>query len=144
MMKKRQTALAKKEKSTPRRTKRTALAPKPGSPRRKLVTAQEIRSAAKQIKKVFNPEKVILFGAYAYGNPNPQSDVEILVVMSNDKPIAKKNARAASKLFDLPYSLNLLVHTSEEVLKDLIAGNMIMRDIILHGQVLFERKVRRK
>jgi predicted nucleotidyltransferase len=29
----------------------------------------------------FQPERVILFGSYAYGTPNADSDVDLLVVM---------------------------------------------------------------
>ena len=29
----------------------------------------------------FKPDKVVLFGSYAYGTPHPDSDVDILVVM---------------------------------------------------------------
>jgi predicted nucleotidyltransferase len=40
-----------------------------------------IRNYARQIAKQFHPEKIILFGSYAYGKPNQDSDVDILVVM---------------------------------------------------------------
>jgi predicted nucleotidyltransferase len=33
----------------------------------------------------FHPEQVILFGSYAYGEPNPDSDVDLLVVKSIDR-----------------------------------------------------------
>ena len=45
------------------------------------VSVRDIRAVVKQIATQFNPEKVILFGSYAYGNPKPESDVDLLVVM---------------------------------------------------------------
>ena len=40
-----------------------------------------IRRFARQIAEKFDPEKIILFGSYAYGQPHEWSDVDILVVM---------------------------------------------------------------
>ncbi len=40
-----------------------------------------IRRYARQIAEKFDPDKIILFGSYAYGQPHEWSDVDILVVM---------------------------------------------------------------
>ncbi|MCL5028665.1 MAG: nucleotidyltransferase domain-containing protein [Bacteroidetes bacterium] len=46
----------------------------------KTVKPVEIENYAKKIAAEFNPQKIILFGSYAYGNPNADSDVDILVL----------------------------------------------------------------
>jgi predicted nucleotidyltransferase len=40
-----------------------------------------IRKFAREVAKRFDPDKIILFGSYAYGTPHEDSDVDILVVM---------------------------------------------------------------
>ena len=40
-----------------------------------------IRCFARAVAEKFQPEKIILFGSYAHGKPNEDSDVDILVVM---------------------------------------------------------------
>jgi predicted nucleotidyltransferase len=40
-----------------------------------------IRSYARRIAERFQPEKIILFGSYAYGRPHADSDVDLLVIM---------------------------------------------------------------
>lgn len=40
-----------------------------------------IRRLARQIAEKFRPQRIILFGSFAYGEPGPDSDVDILVVM---------------------------------------------------------------
>ncbi|MBI3411558.1 MAG: nucleotidyltransferase domain-containing protein [Planctomycetes bacterium] len=40
-----------------------------------------IRKFAREIALRFHPEKIILFGSYAYGQPHDDSDVDILIVM---------------------------------------------------------------
>jgi predicted nucleotidyltransferase len=47
----------------------------------KLIPRAVIRDYARQIAVQFHPEKIILFGSYAYGKPHKDSDVDILVVM---------------------------------------------------------------
>ena len=40
-----------------------------------------IRDFARRVAERFHPERIILFGSYAYGAPHADSDVDILVVM---------------------------------------------------------------
>jgi predicted nucleotidyltransferase len=54
------------------------------------IPEEAIRQFLSRIVEQFNPEKVILFGSYARGNPTPDSDVDVLVVLpSDDKPTHK-------------------------------------------------------
>jgi predicted nucleotidyltransferase len=45
------------------------------------IPMQAIHAVVKRIAEKFQPEKIILFGSYAYGQPKPESDVDLLVVM---------------------------------------------------------------
>ena len=40
-----------------------------------------IRRFARRIAERFHPQKIILFGSYAYGTPHAESDVDLLVIM---------------------------------------------------------------
>src|SRR5436189_4153132 len=40
-----------------------------------------IRRYAREVAERFEPDKIILFGSYAYGTPHEDSDVDILVIM---------------------------------------------------------------
>ncbi len=46
--------------------------------------AKTLPKAVKRIVAELKPEKIILFGSYAYGNPTPDSDVDLLVVMETN------------------------------------------------------------
>ena len=43
-----------------------------------------MRQLCKRIAQEFKPEKIILFGSHAYGQPTPESDLDLLVVMQFD------------------------------------------------------------
>ena len=45
------------------------------------VPMRVIRQFAHEVAEQFRPDKIILFGSYAYGTPHADSDVDILVVM---------------------------------------------------------------
>src|SRR5438034_5271952 len=49
------------------------------------VTLPGIQKIVQQIVDRFHPQKVILFGSYAYGKPTEDSDVDLLVVMETDE-----------------------------------------------------------
>jgi hypothetical protein len=47
-----------------------------------MVDDQTIQDLCRRIVQDFQPERIILFGSYAYGNPTPDSDVDLLVVLT--------------------------------------------------------------
>jgi predicted nucleotidyltransferase len=49
--------------------------------RGKDIPMRVIRLYAREVAEKFHPDKIILFGSYAYGTPHDDSDVDILVVM---------------------------------------------------------------
>ena len=46
-----------------------------------MVSRRAIRKFSDEVARRFKPQKIILFGSYAYGSPTPDSDVDLLVVM---------------------------------------------------------------
>src|SRR5437867_2605831 len=87
---------------------------KTASARRKSLRRQRvpaIRRLARQIAEKFHPDRIILFGSYAYGKPHKDSDVDLLVVMP-----AKNMTSQAVRIrlaTDHPFPLDLMVRTPE-------------------------------
>jgi uncharacterized protein len=63
----------------------------------------------------FQPEQIILFGSYAWGEPEEDSDVDLFVIVpqSDERPI-KRMQRAHHCLGDLRVSTDILVKTRAE------------------------------
>ncbi|KPJ70367.1 MAG: hypothetical protein AMS14_10915, partial [Planctomycetes bacterium DG_20] len=51
----------------------------------------EIDEIARKLVAECAPEKIILFGSYAYGQPDEDSDLDFLVVMDTDLPPLERN-----------------------------------------------------
>ena len=47
-----------------------------------MISQEKIKEVIDRIVKNINPEKIILFGSYASGNPGEDSDLDILVIIS--------------------------------------------------------------
>jgi predicted nucleotidyltransferase len=96
-----------------------------------------IRRYARAIGERFQPDKVILFGSYAYGTPNEDSDVDLLVIMP-----ARNHHSAAYKIrlaFTAPFPMDLLVRTPEEMKWRLEDGDLFHTEIVSKGKVLYEK-----
>ena len=59
-----------------------------------LPVAETLPFVVDRIVRALDPEKIVLFGSYAYGDPNPHSDVDLLVVMATNAPPAQRFAAA--------------------------------------------------
>src|SRR5216683_6470083 len=72
-----------------------------------------IRRFARQVAECFHPEKIVLFGSYAYGTPHADSDVDILVIMP-----ARNELDQAVRIrlrVDYNFPLDLLVRTPKNL-----------------------------
>lgn len=46
-----------------------------------MIKREKIVQLSQAIANEFQPNKIILFGSYAYGNPQDDSDVDLLVIL---------------------------------------------------------------
>jgi uncharacterized protein len=96
-----------------------------------------IRRYARAIAEEFHPDKIILFGSYAYGTPNEDSDVDLLVVMPaynpHDQAVRIRYRLAA------PFPLDLIIRTPKEMKWRLEEGESFHTSIVSQGKVLYEK-----
>lgn len=96
-----------------------------------------IRRYARAIADEFQPDKIILFGSYAYGTPNEDSDVDLLVVMPARDPHSQA-VRIQSRLA-APFPLDLIIRTPKEMHWRLEEGESFLTTIVSQGKVLYEK-----
>lgn len=51
---------------------------------------EKIQKIADKIVAEYRPEKIILFGSYAWGNPHQDSDLDFLIIKKTDDPMLKR------------------------------------------------------
>jgi len=102
------------------------------------VTDALLSEMVSKIVEHFHPDKVILFGSRAWGEPTRESDLDILVVMDVDgSPIrrAAEISRIARPRF-LP--MDIIVRTSDEIEHRMEIGDPFIKKIMDKGRVLYE------
>jgi predicted nucleotidyltransferase len=102
------------------------------------VPMRVIRRYARAIADEFHPDKIILFGSYAYGTPTEDSDVDLLVVM----PARNQHDHAVRIRLRLsaPFPLDLLVRTPKEMKWRLEEVESFTTTIVTMGKVLYENE----
>jgi predicted nucleotidyltransferase len=100
------------------------------------IPLRAIRHFARQIAERFHPEKIILFGSYAYGTPHAESDVDLLVIMPAYDVI--NQSIRIGLAFEHPFSLDLIVRTPKQIAIGLKDNDWFLREIVEKGKVLYE------
>jgi predicted nucleotidyltransferase len=98
-----------------------------------------IRRFARQIAERFHPEKIILFGSYAYGEPHAESDVDLMVIMPTRNAIDQ--AIRIDLAFERLFSLDVHVRTPYQIrqgLKDPDDRDWFLYEVMTKGKVLYE------
>ncbi|MDA1050206.1 MAG: nucleotidyltransferase domain-containing protein [Planctomycetota bacterium] len=106
------------------------------------VTESLLAGIVQRIVEKFRAEKIILFGSYAKGVPNRDSDVDLLVVMDSKEPLSQRIRRVTevAKVRFLP--MDIIVRTPAEIDERLAIGDFFIADILSTGKVLYQRDAR--
>lgn len=103
-----------------------------------------IHALVQHIAEKFDPDKIILFGSHAYGEPKPWSDVDLLVVM--DVPREEEMKVALAIQHSLPphwFSIDILVRSQATLDKRIALNDWFLQDITRSGKTMYERIDRR-
>jgi predicted nucleotidyltransferase len=89
----------------------------------------------------YDPQKVVLFGSYAYGSPHPHSDIDLLIVKDTGERFIDRWTTVRHILSDPVRTtpLETLVMTPEEVSRRLSIGDQFLREIMEKGEVLYDK-----
>jgi uncharacterized protein len=84
------------------------------------------------------PEQIILFGSYAYGEPNEDSDVDLLVIVSqSDEPRYRRARQAYKALRGIGIATDVVVMTKEEVKRKMDVRSSLVHRVIHDGRILY-------
>jgi uncharacterized protein len=104
---------------------------------RERISFEFINALAFQIAEKFKPVKIVLFGSYAYGNPTPESDIDLMVIM--DTPIRPSvKVQQIREYLEPLFGLDLVVYTPTVLAKRLEWGDSFLQEIISKGILLYE------
>jgi predicted nucleotidyltransferase len=100
---------------------------------------EALPKAIQRIVDALHPEKIILFGSYAHGTPTTDSDVDLLVIMETTASQTERFVAVSNLLYPRRFPVDILVKTPQELEQALQRGDYFLCEIILKGQVLYDR-----
>ena len=109
-----------------------------------MVDIEKLKPLIVKRLKPLNPDKVILFGSYAYGTPNEDSDIDLYIVTNDNfmpqtwKEKSDVYQKVANQLDDIVsmYETDLIVHTKKMYEKFVKMDSMFSRKIFSQGELI--------
>lgn len=86
--------------------------------------------------KAYNPEKIILFGSYASGNPTKDSDVDLVVVKKTTQPFLERQ-KQVHLLLRTTTPIDIFIFTPDEFEKAR-HNNLLIKAASETGKVIYE------
>ena len=99
-----------------------------------------IKDITNRITDNIHPEKIIMFGSYAYGRPNIDSDIDLLIIMETKLRPIKRSIFISKLFYPRALAMDIIVRTPKEVKERIKIGDDFIKEIISKGKVLYERK----
>jgi len=97
-----------------------------------------LEEITKRLVKEFNPESIFLFGSHVWGNPDNDSDLDLLVIVNQSGLSPSKRASLAYRcLRDISYPLDILVKTRKEIERFSSVPAALECQILQKGKLLY-------
>ena len=103
------------------------------------VTEEILAEIVRRIVDKLDPERIVLFGSYAYGKPNQDSDVDLFVIQETTQKYVDRCVAISELIIPRPFPLDIIVKTPQEVELALQKCDYFIKEIIERGRVLYER-----
>ena len=93
----------------------------------------------RRILSISDPEKIILFGSYARGDVDPDSDIDLLVVVKKVSSLRAEGLRLRRSLRGLMVPVDIVVATTDQLESYGDTIGYIYKTALAEGKVLYER-----
>ena len=104
------------------------------------ITNELLKSITHRLVGQFQPEQVILFGSYAWGEPTAYSDVDLMVIVrESDLSDYQRAVLGHRCLSGLGIAKDVVVRTREEFDRWQIVRSSLEYKVARQGKVLYDR-----
>lgn len=103
------------------------------------ITEEKIKEVTLKIADNFQPEKIILFGSFAWGQPNEDSDVDLFIIKKTDLSTREIAREIDGSIFPRPFPMDIVVYKPEQVLEREANNDYFIKDILTKGKILYAK-----
>ena len=104
-----------------------------------MIENSKINEIVNKIALNFNPEKIFLFGSYATGNPNQESDLDLLIIQESKLPRYKRVFEIRKLLIGSMIPMDIIVYTPDEFENEKEVKFSFINNAIKTSKLLYER-----
>jgi predicted nucleotidyltransferase len=107
--------------------------------KKELIGKGKISEIVRRIASGYNPDKIILFGSYATGNPSEDSDLDLLVIKDSELPRPLRMVLVRKMLYGTMIPIDLIVYTPQEIEESKDNKFSFVYKVLTTGKTLYER-----
>jgi len=104
-----------------------------------MIGTEKILEIVGRIASGYNPDRIILFGSYATGNQNEDSDLDILVIKESDLPRPERTVQVRKLLYGSMVPIDLIVYTPKEIEESKDNRFSFVFEVLTTGKTWYER-----
>lgn len=104
-----------------------------------MISNKKITEIVNKLAIGYDPEKIILFGSYAYGKPNENSDLDLFIIKNSDLPRPERTVQARKTIFGALIPIDLIVFTPNEINEAKNNQFSFVNKVLSSGKTLYER-----
>ncbi len=105
-----------------------------------MIETAKIFDIVNRIATKFNPDKIILFGSYAAGTPNNDSDLDLLIIQDTELPPHRRSFDIQKFLIGSLVPMDILVYTNKEFEQEQKEKYSFISSAIKTSKILYERR----
>ncbi|MGL6131747.1 MAG: nucleotidyltransferase domain-containing protein [Fusobacteriaceae bacterium] len=103
-----------------------------------MINLKKIEETKERLIKEFHPKKIYIFGSYAWGTPNEESDLDIMVILEKCDNKIFEMRKGLKALRGIGFAKDLIVEDEIEFLANAKENHMIENEILEKGYLLYE------
>lgn len=107
-----------------------------------MISLDAIKELSNKIAQEYQPERIVLFGSYAYRQPSDISDVDLLVILPFEGRRFHKSMEIL-KRFDPPFDVDIIARKPDDTARRYSEGDPMVREALDRGTVLYEYPCRK-
>ncbi len=105
-----------------------------------MVAMKDIQQWCDAVAVAFKPQRIILFGSHAYGQPHEESDVDVLVVMPKARRWWSRAALKIRQHVSPGFPVDVLVRDPSFIEERLREGDTFLEEITGKGRLMYESR----
>ncbi len=104
-----------------------------------MISEEQIQAVVRRIVEGYQPDRIILFGSYAYGTPHENSDLDLLIIKQNaEQPPIARDLKVRHLLWGGPMPpMDLFIRTPQEVSSAVAREFTVEAEAVRKGRLLY-------